>query len=139
MTYVIDVLRQEHRNIEKKMLRVLERELSVFDRGAQPNYEAIRGVIEYFKDYPDSCHHPKEDVIFEKLKSHSPAAAAKIGDLHHSIRRKRTGFDGSLRQSTKYLVTKTLFAEMWLKSFASLLTTSDSIWRRKSVSFFRSR
>ena len=82
MTYVIDVLRQEHRNIEK-MLRVLERELSVFDRGAQPNYEAILGVIEYLKDYPDSCHHPKEDVIFEKLKSRNPTAAAKIGDLHH--------------------------------------------------------
>ena len=30
-----------------------------------------------------SCHHPKEDVIFEKLKSRNPTAAAKIGDLHH--------------------------------------------------------
>ena len=32
MTYIIEVLRQEHRNIES-LLRVLERELSVFDRG----------------------------------------------------------------------------------------------------------
>jgi hypothetical protein len=32
MTYMIEVLRQEHRSIEK-LLRVLERELSVFDRG----------------------------------------------------------------------------------------------------------
>jgi hemerythrin-like domain-containing protein len=81
MTYVIEVLRQEHRNIEK-LLRVLERELSVFDRGGRPNYEVVLGVIEYFKDYPDSCHHPKEDVIFEKLKSRDSVAAAKIGDLH---------------------------------------------------------
>lgn len=29
MTYIIEILRQEHRNIEK-VLRVLERELSVF-------------------------------------------------------------------------------------------------------------
>ena len=81
MTYVVEVLRQEHRNIEK-LLRVLERELSVFDRGDRPNYEVVVGIIDYFKDYPDSCHHPKEDMIFDKLKSRDPAAAAKIGDLH---------------------------------------------------------
>ena len=55
MTYVVEVLRQEHRNIEK-LLRVLEQELSVFNRGERPNYEVILGVIDYFKDYPDSCH-----------------------------------------------------------------------------------
>src|SRR6516164_11173553 len=80
MTYVIEVLRQENRNIEKS-LRVLEQELSVFDRGDRPNYEVVVGIIDYFKDYPDSCHHPKEDMIFDKLKSRNPAAAAKIGDL----------------------------------------------------------
>jgi hemerythrin-like domain-containing protein len=80
MTYVVEVLRQEHRNIEK-LLRVLEQELSVFDRGDRPNYEVVVGIIDYFRDYPDSCHHPKEDMIFDKLKSRDPAAAAKIGDL----------------------------------------------------------
>src|SRR6266571_1706640 len=34
-----------------------------------------------FKDYPDSCHHPKEDVIVEKLKARDPGAAATVGDL----------------------------------------------------------
>ena len=81
MTYVVEVLRQEHRNIEK-LLRVLEQELSVFDRGDRPNYEVVVGIIDYFKDYPESCHHPKEDMIFDKLKSRDPAATAKIGDLH---------------------------------------------------------
>ena len=87
MTYVVEVLRQEHRNIER-LLRVLEQELRVFDRGNRPDYEVVLGVIDYFKDYPDSCHHPKEDMIFEKLKSRDPIAAANIGDLeteHHEI------------------------------------------------------
>jgi len=35
MAYIIEMLRQEHRNIEK-LLRVLDRELSVFDRGGRP-------------------------------------------------------------------------------------------------------
>ena len=80
MSYLIEVLRQEHCNIER-LLCVLERELTVFDRGDRPNYEIVLAVIDYFKDYPDSCHHPKEDMIFEKLEARDPVAAATIGDL----------------------------------------------------------
>jgi hemerythrin-like domain-containing protein len=80
MAYMIEVLRQEHRNIES-LLGVLERELSVFDRGERPDYEVVLAVIDYFKDYPDSCHHPKEDMIVEKIKARDPAAAATMGDL----------------------------------------------------------
>jgi hemerythrin-like domain-containing protein len=80
MSYMIEVLRQEHYNIES-LLRVLERELSVFERGDRPDYEVILAVINYFKDYPDSCHHPKEDLIVEKLKARDPRKAATVGDL----------------------------------------------------------
>lgn len=80
MTEIVDVLRQEHGNIEK-LLRVLEMELNVFDRSGRPDYEVMRAVIDYFADYPDSCHHPKEDVIFAKLKARDPAAAAAVGNL----------------------------------------------------------
>ena len=80
MAYMIEVLRQEHCNIES-LLRVLERELSVFERGDRPDYEVILAVINYFKDYPNSCHHPKEDLIVEKLNARDPLKAATIGDL----------------------------------------------------------
>jgi hemerythrin-like domain-containing protein len=80
MAYIIEMLRQEHRNIEK-LLRVLDRELSVFDRGGRPDYAIVLAVIDYFEDYPDTCHHPKEDFIFERLKVRDAAAAADIGDL----------------------------------------------------------
>ena len=77
---IIDLLRQEHRNIEK-LLVVLEQEVSVFDRGERPDYEVISAVIAYFQVYPDAYHHPQEDMVFEKLKARDPAAAAKVGDL----------------------------------------------------------
>ena len=54
MTYVVELLRQEHRNIEK-LLHILERELSLFDRGDRPNYELVVAIIDYFKDCPDTC------------------------------------------------------------------------------------
>ncbi|MFZ0426319.1 MAG: hemerythrin domain-containing protein [Xanthobacteraceae bacterium] len=80
MTELIDVLRQEHRNI-KKLLKVLERELAVFDRSDRPDYEVLRGVIDYFMDYPDACHHPKEDLIYAKLAVRDRAAVTAVGDL----------------------------------------------------------
>jgi hemerythrin-like domain-containing protein len=80
MVEIIDILGEEHRNIEK-LLRVMEQELSVFDRGERPDYEVFGAVIEFFKKYPDSCHHPKEDIIYEKFKTRDPDRTASIADL----------------------------------------------------------
>ena len=90
MSNIIQILLDEHRNIDKLLL-VLEHELEVFDRSEEPDYEILRAVIEYFQDYPENCHHPKEDVVFEKLKLRDPAAAARIGDAEaeHKIETQR--------------------------------------------------
>jgi hemerythrin-like domain-containing protein len=77
---LIEFLREEHRKIER-VLCVLEQELSVFNRNGRPDYTEIRAVISYFQEYPDCCHHPKEEMVFEKLKARDPAAAATVGDL----------------------------------------------------------
>src|SRR5215468_8311462 len=77
---IIERLRQEHRNIEM-LLAILERELGIFDGGERPDYEVIRAVISYFELYPAVYHHPQEEVVFDKLKTRDPAAAAKIGNL----------------------------------------------------------
>src|ERR1700724_2854936 len=77
---IIERLSQEHRNIEK-LLVILERELEVFDRGDRPDYEVIRAVISYFEVYPELYRHPQEDLVFAKLRTRDPVAAAKVGDL----------------------------------------------------------
>ena len=80
MIEIIEILRQEHRNIEK-LLRVMEQELNVFDRGERPDYDVVGAVIEFFEKYPDTCHHPKEDIVYEKFKARSPGRAASIANL----------------------------------------------------------
>lgn len=85
MARIIEILLDEHRNIEKLLL-VLEQELNVFDHAESPDYEILQTAVEYFLEYPEKYHHPKEDIIFEKLKMRNPAAAAGIGDAeseHH--------------------------------------------------------
>ncbi|MFZ1951992.1 MAG: hemerythrin domain-containing protein [Pseudolabrys sp.] len=80
MSRLIEILLEEHRNIEK-LLYVLEQELDVFDSTESPDYEILRTIVEYFQDYPESYHHPKEDIVFEKLKLRDPSAVARIGDV----------------------------------------------------------
>jgi hemerythrin-like domain-containing protein len=80
MVEIIEMLRQEHRNIER-LLRVMEEELNVFDRGERPDYEILEAIVEFFEKYPDSCHHPKEDIIYAKFKIRAAGRAASIADL----------------------------------------------------------
>ena len=80
MSNIIQILLEEHRNIDKLLL-VLEHELEVFDRSEEPDYEILQAIIQYFQDYPEDCHHPKEDLVFEKLKLRDPAAATRVGDV----------------------------------------------------------
>jgi hemerythrin-like domain-containing protein len=80
MIEVIEILRREHHNIEK-LLRIMEQELKVFAQGERPDYEVLGSIIEFFKEYPASCHHPKEDIIYEKFRARDPDWAASIADL----------------------------------------------------------
>jgi hemerythrin-like domain-containing protein len=80
MVEIMEILRQEHRNIEK-LLQVMEQELTVFDRGERPDYEVFGAIVEFFRNYPDSCHHPKEDIIYEKFRTRDPGRAASVADL----------------------------------------------------------
>jgi hemerythrin-like domain-containing protein len=80
MPEIIDILLEEHQNI-KKLLLVLEHELELFDAGGRPDYEILESIIQYFQDYPESCHHPKEEMIFKKLQLVDPAAAKAFGDV----------------------------------------------------------
>ncbi|NEV77607.1 hemerythrin domain-containing protein [Rhodopseudomonas sp. BR0C11] len=80
MSRIIELLNDEHRNIAR-LLDVLEQELSVFDRRERPDYEIFQAIIQYFKEYPEACHHPKEDVVYRILKERNPAVAGTVGDI----------------------------------------------------------
>ncbi len=80
MAKIIEALLEEHQNIEK-LLSVLEHELDVFDHNRRPDYDILQSIVSYFEDYPQSCHHPKEEMIYRRLSERDPAAAAAYGDV----------------------------------------------------------
>lgn len=80
MAGVIETLRREHRN-SARLLDALEHQTDIVEIAAAPDYELLRGIADYFCDYPDRCHHPKENVIFAQLRANHPEQAATVGDL----------------------------------------------------------
>jgi hemerythrin-like domain-containing protein len=82
---VIETLREEHRNISR-MLDALEHQIEVLAQVGTPDYEIIRGIADYFCDYPDRCHHPKENAVFERLRVRFPEDTVAVGDLESEHR-----------------------------------------------------
>ena len=99
MPKALDLLHQEHRNIAT-LLRILKREVDEFQDGDRPDYDLVRAILDYLLSFPDVCHHPKEDLIFDKLRDRDPLAAERIGDLrgaHEELADRAEEFSTGLR------------------------------------------
>ncbi len=93
-------LRSEHANMER-LLRVLDQQIEVFEAAGHPDYTAIQDIVLYFLDFPDQCHHPKEDVVAQKLLSLSPGRASQLrglADLHKELGEQTHRMAGLIRR-----------------------------------------
>ena len=99
MTEVMRVLRREHANMAA-LVKALEWQLSEFAAGRSPDYDVIRSALDYFLSFPDLYHHPKEDLIFTRLKERAPDVAERVGDLrreHETLAARSREFSAGLR------------------------------------------
>lgn len=72
----------EHVNFAR-LLNLLDKQLALFHDGATPDYELMLNVMFYMTHYSDVLHHPKEDLVFAKIKEREPATARTVDDLVH--------------------------------------------------------
>lgn len=71
-----------------QLLRLLQKQLDLFHRGEQPNYELMLDIISYLREYSDQVHHPREDVAFARLARRCPdmeLVLARLGQEHRVI------------------------------------------------------
>lgn len=88
MNNMVATLREEHRKIAF-LLDVFEREVELVAVASDADWGVLQGIAEYFYDYPDRCHHPKEDAIFRRLQERFPEEARSLDDLlaqHRHVR-----------------------------------------------------
>lgn len=86
MAEIMRLLRDEHGNLAK-VLDILNRQVEIVAAGDPPDFDLLESILEYTLNYPDLCHHPKEDRIYQKLRARDAAAARAVGDLHDEHRR----------------------------------------------------
>ena len=80
MAKALDALQREHRDMEK-LLGDLERQLEAFDGGRVVDYDIVEAVVDYSFCYPDLCHHPVEDAIYDRIRQRDPSALNARVDL----------------------------------------------------------
>jgi hemerythrin-like domain-containing protein len=70
---VIDDLKAEH-GLIRRVLVVMETEAERMNRGDEPRYDVLTGVLSFAREFADGCHHRKEeDYLFPALADKSEA------------------------------------------------------------------
>lgn len=83
------LLRLEHGNLSQ-LLDLIEEQCQLVKTGNDCDPGLLEVVAEYFGGYPDQCHHPVEDLVFQRLKERAPAAVSdpnKLTDEPREIER----------------------------------------------------
>jgi hemerythrin-like domain-containing protein len=89
MPHTLTLWQAEHVNFAR-LLDLLERQLASFHEGASPDYELMLEIMYYMTHYPDVVHHPKEDLVFARIRERDPSARATIDrlmDEHATLKR----------------------------------------------------
>ena len=85
MTYeaadLLAELRQDHRNMAV-MLNLLQQEIDRIEQpDASPDFQLLHEIMRYMTVYPDTMHHPKEDLIYAGMLAKRPELAKGLEEV----------------------------------------------------------
>ena len=72
----------EHKYVSR-LLPMLEDEAEKLSLHGNADYECMEDIMHYLVNYPDRYHHPKEDLIFERMSAVSSSTANTIARLQN--------------------------------------------------------
>lgn len=80
MQYTLMLWHADHINFGR-LLNLLESELQLAHDGGSADYDLLLDIMYYMAHYPDTLHHPKEDIVFARIKLRDASASATIEEL----------------------------------------------------------
>jgi hemerythrin-like domain-containing protein len=92
-------LTRDHGNMAR-LLDLLERHIAEYGGGRPLDVEAFGGIMDYLLHFPDLCHHPKEDLVYRRLRNVDAHRAALVGDIvaeHQALAKLTRGFAAAVR------------------------------------------
>ncbi|MGX6570724.1 hemerythrin domain-containing protein [Cupriavidus necator] len=114
------------------MLDLLEKQVSTFHQGEQPDYGLMATIIQYLRNYGDCVHHPREDVAYALLVDRDPGTRIIISRLlqeHRVIATVGAELLDRLREAQSEVVTSRAALEaaaaMYLVYYRNHLSTEE--------------
>jgi hemerythrin-like domain-containing protein len=101
MPDTILLLQLEHDRVAK-LLDLVAQQLANLVRHHPVNYRLLQNAFDYLSDYPDQCHHPKEDLVYRKLRSRHPDMVKSLSTLveeHERLAHLTASLRRTLRES----------------------------------------
>ena len=81
MPELLDQLNADHERLAT-VLVIFESELDKWIAGENPDHSTLEACLHYCTNYCDLCHHPREDLIFERMQARDTASIESMpGDL----------------------------------------------------------
>jgi hemerythrin-like domain-containing protein len=87
---IMVTLNSEHRYISS-LLEALAEQADNLLPGRTPDYALMQDIVHYMASFPDEYHHPREDLVFERLVMRDPQAKPAVEELlegHRDINRR---------------------------------------------------
>ncbi|KAI3611258.1 Repair of Iron Centers di-iron protein (plasmid) [Cupriavidus necator H850] len=114
------------------LLDLLEKKVSNFHQGEQPDYGLMATIIQYLRNYGDCVHHPREDVAYALLVERDPGTRIIISRLlqeHRVIATVGAELLDRLREAQSEVVTSRAALEaaaaMYLVYYRNHLSTEE--------------
>jgi hemerythrin-like domain-containing protein len=102
LQYTLMLWHADHLNFDR-LLTYLDAELRRLHEGGEPDYALMLDIMYYMTHYADVLHHPKEDVVFARMKAREPALGAPIDDLTRQHARLREMGETMVRELSDVL------------------------------------
>jgi hemerythrin-like domain-containing protein len=78
---IIRELRADHHNIARLLVLMRNSIALISEENLECEIPNIRKCAEYLMSYPDEIHHPKEDILFNRLKYRDTSSSVYIENL----------------------------------------------------------
>ncbi len=80
MQYTLMLWHADHINFGQ-LLKLLESELQRLHDAGSPDYELMLDIMYYMTHYSDVLHHPKEDLMFARIKARDASVGRTVDEL----------------------------------------------------------
>ena len=111
----------DHMNFAR-LLTLLDAQLTLFHDGVSPDYDLMLDIMYYMTHYSDVVHHPREDLVFARLKLRDPGAGPAVDALtaeHRHLKQAGEALASALEDVVNGSVSSRAQVEAQARSYAA--------------------